>query len=234
MTGRPFIHATIDRPSGLHELWLMRKGADGFMEPLAGPAPWPKGWIELNAQAMDATGLGALMPTYTQNLVPAPGKCGSCGHPHAVACAKCGTLYESEAHQAHGACRTCQTATEPNEATLLHRAVTAEAELERLRAVIDTPHIEQFHDAVRMEAAHQQERWGADHDEGKAPAEWFWLLGHLASKALAALAVGDRVKGLHHVISSAAVLQNWHRHASGEASRMRPGIEKPKHQENQQ
>lgn len=43
---RPFIHATIDRASGLHELWIaqMQNGMTNFV---AGPAPWPRGWAEI-------------------------------------------------------------------------------------------------------------------------------------------------------------------------------------------
>lgn len=114
-----------------------------------------------------------------------------------------------------------------------HKLVVLQAEADRLRGLINTPHVDNFMDAVRLEAAHQQERWGTDHDEGKAPADWFWLLGHLAGKSVAAFAAGNRAKGLHHIISSAAALLNWHRHAIGEPSRMRPGITPPKELEQQ-
>ncbi|HYF16327.1 MAG TPA: hypothetical protein VEA40_00560 [Ramlibacter sp.] len=101
------------------------------------------------------------------------------------------------------------------------------AEVERLRALINTPHTADYMEAVRLEAAHQQERWGSSHDAGKAPADWFWLLGFLSGKALAAFIKGDREKGLHHIISSAAALLNWHRAATGELTAMRPGIAPP-------
>lgn len=98
-------------------------------------------------------------------------------------------------------------------------------QVERLHNLINTPHTDVFVDAVRLEAAHQQERWGTSHDEGKAPADWFWLLGYLGGKALAAFVKGDVQKGRHHIISSAAALLNWHRHATGEMTAMRPGID---------
>lgn len=158
------------------------------------------------------------------------------------------------------------------------------AEVDRLRAELNTPHTADFLDAVRIEAAHQRERWGVDHDAGKAPEDWFWLLGYLSGKALAAakgarprrfrhvkrgttyevlaIAENENQRGasvvvyrgeddgkvwtrpadqffdgrfeelsqrpaeklLHHVISSAAVLMNWHAHATGADTRMRPGI----------
>lgn len=99
------------------------------------------------------------------------------------------------------------------------------AELERLRALINTPHTDDWMRAVDLEAAHQQERWGADHDAGKEPHDWFWLLGYLSGKALAAFIKGDRDKGLHHIVSSGAVLLNWHRNVTGANTGMRPGID---------
>jgi hypothetical protein len=100
-------------------------------------------------------------------------------------------------------------------------------EVNRLRALINTPHVDDFLEAVRIEAAHQCERWGTANDEGKSPNDWFWLLGYLAGKAVWSAMHGDREKALHHTISSAAVLLNWHAHLSGERTRMRPGIEPP-------
>lgn len=49
----PVIRPTIDKASGLHELWLMRTRADGTFDMLAGPHPWPKGWVELYSRAAD-------------------------------------------------------------------------------------------------------------------------------------------------------------------------------------
>lgn len=85
------------------------------------------------------------------------------------------------------------------------------AEFERLDALINDPEIDDFLRGVRLEAAHQRERWGQDHDAGKAAADWFWLLGYLSGKALAAAIAGHRKKALHHTISSAAVLLQWHK-----------------------
>lgn len=101
------------------------------------------------------------------------------------------------------------------------------ARVRELEALIDTPQTDDFFTAVNLEAAHQQERWGADHDAGKEPHDWFWLLGYLSGKAIAAFGKGDKDKGLHHIISSAACLLNWHRNATGTATAMRPGIMPP-------
>ena len=85
-----------------------------------------------------------------------------------------------------------------------------EAELERLNDLLHNPHTDGFLDSVRIEAAHQRERWGSDHDGDKEPSDWFWLLGYLGGKALAAALSGNKEKALHHTISSGAVLLNWH------------------------
>lgn len=98
-------------------------------------------------------------------------------------------------------------------------------ELDRLRALVNTPEIHDFSRAVVLEAAHQRERWGAAGDAGKSPQDWFWLLGYLGGKALAAHAAGNTGKALHHTISSAAALANWHAAISGADAAMRPGID---------
>ncbi len=97
------------------------------------------------------------------------------------------------------------------------------AELERLRNLVNAPELHDFSRAVVLEAAHQRERWGSAHDAGKAPQDWFWLLGYLAGKALAAHASGNTEKALHHTISTAAALYNWHAAIKGYDVRMAPG-----------
>lgn len=87
---------------------------------------------------------------------------------------------------------------------------TLRARVQELETLINTPQTRIFLLAVKMEAAHQINRWGKPRDRAKAPADWFWLVGYLAGKALAAAIIGDRDKALHHTISSAAVLANWH------------------------
>lgn len=92
-----------------------------------------------------------------------------------------------------------------------------------LRALLNTPEIEDFTKAVRLEAAHQIERWGAVDDRAKRPADWFWLVGYLAGKALHSQLAENRPKALHHCISTAAALCNWHAAIKGTDNRMRPG-----------
>ena len=98
---------------------------------------------------------------------------------------------------------------------------------ERTDALINTPHTHDFIEAVRLEMPHQRERWGSSHDAGKTPADWFWLIGHLAGKAVVAAVKGDIEKAKHHVITSAAALGNWFLAITGESTSMRPGIESP-------
>lgn len=95
--------------------------------------------------------------------------------------------------------------------------------------VINTPETADFMAGVPLEAAHQRERWGVDHDGGKTPFDWFWLIGYLAQKAADAAVRGDVDKAQHHTISTAAALANWHLALSGGDNRMRPGIEAPDH-----
>lgn len=100
------------------------------------------------------------------------------------------------------------------------------AEVERLNAIINTPQADDFLRAVSTEAEHQRQRWGSKHDDGKTPADWFWLVGYLAGKALHSHAAGNVEKAEHHIITTAAACANWHRAMFGKTD-MRPGIESP-------
>lgn len=102
------------------------------------------------------------------------------------------------------------------------------SEIDRLTGLINTPHTHDFIEAVRLEMPHQRVRWGAEHDAGKTPADWFWLVGYLAGKALHAIVSGNREKAKHHVITTAATLGNWFLAITGESTSMRPGIDPPK------
>jgi len=86
----------------------------------------------------------------------------------------------------------------------------AKKELKRLHQLIHNPQLNNFSEAVVLEAVHQRERWGSEHDAGKNPEDWFWLVGYLAGKALHAQRSGNIEKALHHTISASAALANWH------------------------
>lgn len=98
----------------------------------------------------------------------------------------------------------------------------AEDRVTELEWILNTPHTDGFFESTQAEAGHQIIRWGTKHDEGKTPADWFWLLGYLAGKALS-----KPEKRLHHIISSAAVLLNWYRYETGDDRSFRPGIKPP-------
>jgi len=101
-------------------------------------------------------------------------------------------------------------------------------EIADLKKKLDTPELVDFSRGVISEAQHQRAAWGSDHDAGKSPEDWFWLLGYLGGKALAAYKRGDTDKALHHTISSAAALANWHAAILGQTN-MRPGIDPAEH-----
>lgn len=80
-----------------------------------------------------------------------------------------------------------------------------------LEGLINTPEIDDFMKAIPIEAAHQIERWGIDHDAHKGPADWFWTVGYLAGKALASHIAGDTSKAKHHCVTVAALCLTWHK-----------------------
>lgn len=95
-----------------------------------------------------------------------------------------------------------------------------------LEALINSPELHDFSKGVVLEAAHQRERWGTEHDGGKSAADWFWLIGYLAQKAMMSQLAGDTDKALHHAITTAAAMANWHAAMLGKTN-MRPGIAPP-------
>jgi hypothetical protein len=75
---------------------------------------------------------------------------------------------------------------------------------------LNTPEIEEFAKGVVSEAQHQRDRWGEEHDKAHTPEDWFWRLAYLSTKALQAINAFDPEKAMHHMITSAALLANWH------------------------
>lgn len=102
--------------------------------------------------------------------------------------------------------------------------VMFQKECQRLTALINAPRTDEFFEAVRIEAAHQIERWGVEHDAGKRPEDWLALFLYLLGKATKAHYDNNREKLLHHIITVAAVALNWHRNATGVSTAMRPGV----------
>lgn len=134
---------------------------------------------------------------------------------HASGCYQGQILYATDREMREGRQRVIDLTAEV-------KALTAERD--DLKAKLNTPEIHDFAEAVVLEAAHQRERWAADHDAGKTDADWFWLIGYLAGKALHN-PNGDHDKRLHRIITIAAAACNWHAAVSGSDTRMRPGID---------
>ena len=79
---------------------------------------------------------------------------------------------------------------------------------------LNSPEIQEFIDGLRIEAAHQRERW-KDSDTSKENADFFWLLGWLGGKAVHdPHEPGDKrstkERRLHRIIAVAAAAYNWH------------------------
>lgn len=102
--------------------------------------------------------------------------------------------------------------------------------LNEAHELLNAPELHDFSRGVVLEAAHQRQKWGAEHDAGKHPTDWLFLLGFLGGKACQAVLAGNKEKALHHCISSAAMLANWHALILSDdmqAFSMRPGILPP-------
>jgi hypothetical protein len=108
---------------------------------------------------------------------------------------------------------------------LKQRLADAERRNAELEGMLDTPHTSDWFEGVKLEAGHQIKRWGSEHDAGKGPADWFWLIGYLAQKAMTSQMLGNEVKAKHHTISTGAALLNWFRAITGDSTAMRPGID---------
>lgn len=96
------------------------------------------------------------------------------------------------------------------DAAYFDAVLTVIADRDRLEALINTPELEDFAKALKVEAAHQQERWGVAHDSAKGPHDWAAVLVHLLGKAINAAWQCDGDKFKHHIVTIAAVCGNWH------------------------
>jgi len=106
--------------------------------------------------------------------------------------------------------------------SLLRRHSEYDAEINDLRSLINNPITNDFIEGVTVEIPHQENRWGTDHDAGKDPSDWFWLVGYLSGKALFSAMAGDVEKARHHIITAAAALGNWFKSLEND-SNMKPG-----------
>lgn len=111
-------------------------------------------------------------------------------------------------------CLTCGQPTDVDVEAVREANVELAGEVARLGAELarlNSPVYQPFAEAVVNEACHQLLIGRDEHDANKSPWDWFWTLGYLSQKAAHAMLAGDAQKALHHTISSAALLANWHR-----------------------
>lgn len=84
---------------------------------------------------------------------------------------------------------------------------------EELDKKINTPEIYDIIEAIKLEAAHQRQRWTWN-DANKIDADWLALIVYLGSKAHynPSDTAGNRPieKKLHRIITVAAAAMNWH------------------------
>ena len=63
---------------------------------------------------------------------------------------------------------------------LLDCNLRQQLEIEHLTKLLNTPLNHDWFQGVQREIGHQLQRWASEHDSGKTPADWFWLIGYLA------------------------------------------------------
>ncbi|MFM0405249.1 hypothetical protein [Paraburkholderia dipogonis] len=93
-----------------------------------------------------------------------------------------------------------------------------EARVAELNAIIHTPESDEFLKGVSIEAEYQRQLHGIDATEARFDwHQWFWVTGYLLGKALAACksGEGDGEKAKHHLVTSAALINNWHNTLTG-------------------
>jgi hypothetical protein len=82
---------------------------------------------------------------------------------------------------------------------------------EAKHALLNTPEIHDFTQAVALEAAHQRQRWD---DRDKEEYHWHGLITYLAAKCLLNPPQKDGTVGvparMHRIVALAAAAANWH------------------------
>lgn len=85
------------------------------------------------------------------------------------------------------------------------------ARVMELEALINNPELDDFLNGLKLESAHQTERWGRNDEEKKFPHEYANVVSYLVGKLIKAIWDRDKDKFKHHCISIAAALFNCHR-----------------------
>lgn len=91
-------------------------------------------------------------------------------------------------------------------------------ENERLEALINSPEVNNFLEGVKIEAAHQTEKWGSEDEENKPPHHYILVFSKLLGKLAQAIFDGNTEKFKHHLITMAAACHNCHRQISKEGT----------------
>lgn len=90
---------------------------------------------------------------------------------------------------------------------------------EKLYGLINKPEVIDFTRGMSCEFAFQNLKWGDETLDNYTHEDWFWVVGYLAGKAVHCFENDKHKKGLHHTITTAAVLSHWHSRAlSGKIS----------------
>ncbi len=76
-------------------------------------------------------------------------------------------------------------------------------EIERLKALINSPQTDDFIEAIKTEAAHQCERWD---DSQNNNVDWLWRLAYISTKTVHK---EDQSKLKHWIVSCGALCLNW-------------------------
>jgi len=93
-----------------------------------------------------------------------------------------------------------------------------EDRLAYLEKLIGSPEIENFLEGVRIEAAHQTDKWGMKDEESKFPHDYALVMDRLKGKQTEAIWTRDSEKYRHHLVTLAAVCFNAHRQVSKEGT----------------
>lgn len=92
--------------------------------------------------------------------------------------------------------------------------------IKELEDLINNPCITEFIEGVKIEQAHQTERWGANAENDKSPAYYSVVLDKLKGKQAVSIFDCDKDKYKHHLITMAAVCYNAFRQLDTENSAM--------------
>lgn len=85
-----------------------------------------------------------------------------------------------------------------------------EGERKRLYELINNPEIQDFIKGMTLEAAHQTERWGLEHENSQPPHHFVLVVTKIAGKMCGDVWDYDVEKFKHHCIALAAVMANVH------------------------